>query len=558
MKSQVGLLPGIDLRGDGGYVVAPGSLHSNGKQYVWFKGRSPSKVPLPSLPGGLLKKLTEKPSQDGARNGEGELIPEGQRNDRLTQLAGAMRSQGMTEEGMAAALLVENERRCEPPLEDAEVLGIARSISKYPPSRANEAREIEPEKWPELSSEALYGLAGDVVRTIDPYSEADPVATLTNLLAGFGALVGRRPHAKVLADEHPARLFFAQVGATGGGRKGMASSVVVGMLREVDPLLRYKPGGLSSGEGLIWELRDPIYERHPIKEKGRVTGYQKVETDEGVEDKRLFLVEPEFATVLKVLERQGNSLSGILRCAWDGHTLAPMTKHNRVSASDTHPALIAHITREELLRYLTETERANGFANRFIFVLVRRSKIIPNPKPIPDSLLKPLIKRLQRAFEHADDISEITRTDQAAAEWEPIYAELSEGKSGLFGAIVGRAEAQVLRLSVAYALLDCSQVIESAHQRAALGLWKYAQQSARLIFGAASGDPVADTIVGALRDSGELDRTTIYNLFGRHVPSARIQKALELLVNTGMAHPTMFSTEGRAREVWRAGIAQKA
>ena len=515
-------------------------------------------IKVPEAPEWLLEMLDgregtrSKGRTGGTAFDEDQIIPEGQRNARLTQMAGAMRRQGMTEEEIAEALLFVN-RRCEVPLDDAEVQGIARSISKYPPSQAIGVREIEPEKWPELPSEALYGLAGEIVRAIDRYSEADQVATLTNLLAGFGALVDRSPHAKVLADEHPARLFFAHVGETGGGRKGMATGVVVDMLREVDLLLRYKAGGLSSGEGLIWELRDPIHEQHPIKKKGRVVGYQDVVTDKGVSDKRLFLVEPEFATVLKVLERHGNSLSGILRCAWDGHTLSPMTKNNRMSASGTHLALIVHITQSELLRYLTETERANGFANRFIFVLVRRSKIIPNPKPIPDFVLKPLIKRLQRAFERAGRIDKMTRTKKAAAEWEIIYPELSDRKPGMFGAIIGRAEAQVLRLSVTYALLECSQVIKSVHQRAALGLWKYAEQSARFIFGDSLGNQVVDQLLRRIRKTPKgLTRTEIRNVFSRNRSEEEINNALRILVEQGLSRMEREKTGGRPSERWFA------
>jgi hypothetical protein len=119
--------------------------------------------------------------------------------------------------------------------------------------------------WPVLQAEAYHGLVGEIVSAIDPFTEADPVAVLSNLLSGFGNLVGRGPHAKVLVDEHAARLFFVHVGETGGGRKGTAKGVVLKMLRAVDSGWRYKSGGLSSGEGLIWELRDKVMERHPLR-----------------------------------------------------------------------------------------------------------------------------------------------------------------------------------------------------------------------------------------------------------------------------------------------------
>jgi hypothetical protein len=74
--------------------------------------------------------------------------------------------------------------------------------------------------------------------------------------------------------------------------------------------------GPSSGEGLIWHVRDPIEERQAIKDKGRTVGYEMVITDQGVEDKRLLVIEPEFASTLRVMEREGNTLSAQLRQAW--------------------------------------------------------------------------------------------------------------------------------------------------------------------------------------------------------------------------------------------------
>ena len=117
---------------------------------------------------------------------------------------------------------------------------------------------------------------------------------------------------------------------------------------------------MSTGEGLIHAVRDGVEKEEPIKEKGRITGYQSVVVDEGVKDKRLLVMESELAKVLKVMERQGNSLSPVLRQAWDTGTLRVMTKTNPTVATDAHISLIGHITLEEyneLDKYHTEEER---------------------------------------------------------------------------------------------------------------------------------------------------------------------------------------------------------
>jgi Protein of unknown function (DUF3987) len=128
--------------------------------------------------------------------------------------------------------------------------------------------------------------------------------------------------------------------------------------------------GLSSSEGLIDRVRDP---RSKVNKK---TGEEEVE-DAGVEDKRLAVIESEFASILAVMERAGNTISPVIRCAWDGGDLEIMTRKNPLKATSPHISIIAHITIEELRSRLTKTDAASGFANRFIFTLARRSKLLP-------------------------------------------------------------------------------------------------------------------------------------------------------------------------------------
>lgn len=160
--------------------------------------------------------------------------------------------------------------------------------------------ELAPD-WPTLRPEALYGLPGRVVRALDPFTEADPVATLVTFLTAAGNLLGARPHAVAGEDPHPARLSTVLVGQTSSGRKGSSRGAPMRILAAVDEeWSRYcVASGLSSGEGLIFHVRDAREEQQPIKEKGRVVGYETVVADQGVTDKRLLVEEPELAAVLK-------------------------------------------------------------------------------------------------------------------------------------------------------------------------------------------------------------------------------------------------------------------
>jgi hypothetical protein len=120
---------------------------------------------------------------------------------------------------------------------------------------------------------------------------------------------------------------------------------------------------------------------------------------------------------------------------------------------------------------------------------------------------------------------------------------------------VARAEAQVLRLSLVYALLDRYQQIHPEHLRAANAFWRYCAASARYIFGDALGDPVADTIMAALRQAGPdgMTRWEINRLFSSNHTSSRVGQALLLLLRYQRARPMhRASTGGRPPEAWVA------
>lgn len=102
-----------------------------------------------------------------------------------------------------------------------------------------------------------------------------------------------------------------------------------------------------------------------------------------------------------------------------------------------------------------------------------------------------------------------------------------------------------------YAVMDCSRTIEREHLEAALALWQYAEDSARYIFGDATGDKVADKIVAALKEEPEgLARTDIIHLFKRNVKQDRIDQALTVLQTLGLVRCEQEETGGRPAERW--------
>ena len=407
--------------------------------------------------------------------------------------------------------------------------------------------------WPEPpAAEAFHGLSGRIVRTIEPASEADPAALLVQTLVAFGNVIGRGAHFIVEGDRHHGNEFVVLVGRTSKARKGTSFGRINRLFEQAEQQWAEErvQTGLSSGEGLIWAVRDPIISRERVKEKGQVR-YEEVEKDPGVADKRLLVYEPEFANVLKQTERQGNTLSAILRVAWDGRNLRSMTKNSPARATGAHVSLVGHITADELRRYLTATETANGFGNRFLWVCADRSKLLPEGGTVDAAAMDAHRDELVGALAFARSAAEIRRDDEARAVWRSVYGELSEGKPGLAGALLARGEAHVLRLALLYALMDRSPLIQAPHLLAALALWGYAERSVYFTFGDNLGDPIADDLLRLLRSCpAGLSRTDITNYFQRHVSAERLGRALGMLLQHKLARREQVQTGGRSAERW--------
>jgi hypothetical protein len=169
-----------------------------------------------------------------------------------------------------------------------ELLRLVESSAEWHPTSEVALREESPiyhehsREWPQpLAPEAFQGIAGDIVRIIEPETEADPAALLFGFLAAFGNLAGPNAYFRAEADQHHPRLFVTLVGETSKGRKGTAQGHIRRLCDLVEPKRPKDQTGLSSGEGIIWGVRDRIEKQKPIKDRGHVARYEMVKVIDG-------------------------------------------------------------------------------------------------------------------------------------------------------------------------------------------------------------------------------------------------------------------------------------
>jgi hypothetical protein len=394
-----------------------------------------------------------------------------------------------------------------------------------------------PPGWPPAAAPGVYcGLAGRIVEAVAPHTEADPLAILGQLLVAAGSVIGRGAFFEVEATRHHPNEFILLVGESAKARKGSSWDHIARLFNSVEPAFAARThSGLSTGEGLIWAVRDPD------------------RADPGAADKRLLVVEAEFASVLKATGRDINTLSPVLRNAWDGRPLQTLTRTSPTRATSAHISVIGHITAAELSALLNTVEVANGFMNRFVLLACRRTRLLPeggHPDPLAGTGHQHALAAALAAAGHAGPV----RFDpDARRTWWDTYPRLSQAQPGLAGSLTARAEAHVVRLAVIYALLDQQTTIRAAHLDAALALWDYAQRSAAWAIGTNSGDPLAEQIHAALAaHPGGLTRTQIRDLFQRNQPAAVIDQALAILTQTGRARHRRHHTGGRPADTWNA------
>lgn len=536
VKNSVKMLgAGLDIKGSGGYVILSPSIHQSGKPYEWVQD-----LPLAPPPNWLVALLENNAAPHGERP-RASTFTKGQRNTTLNAAAFTLGKRivfGEADESTDVAELANEAKRSG--LEDREIDATIRSGLEAGKRTGEQELDRNPflnmniHGWPVPGPAMFYGLAGDFARMATRNSEADPVAVLVTFLCRFGIEVGRGPFMLAGEKQH-ARLNAVIVGQSSKARKGTSARPVRELFSfgESDTwsTAHVSPGPLSSGEGLIFAVRDPQEEYIVDKRSG---SGKMVLVDPGVEDKRLFVLDQEFAGALSCTRREGNILSTIIRALFDGDKVEPLTKTNKITATAPHIGIVSHITLHELLKKLDATEAFNGFANRFLWLCVRRPKKVAFPEELESVELRRFQKQVLASLESSQKLGRVRFDKKARDLWEETYPKISDDRPALLGAILNRAEVYVRRLALTYGLLDGESVVSAMHLQAALDFWRFCEDSAAFIFGSMEGDTLEQRIMDALgKAGGSLDTTGLYKAFGNHISRTEMTMAMNALSASG-------------------------
>lgn len=400
--------------------------------------------------------------------------------------------------------------------------------------------------WPVADEAVYHGPAGAYTLDAAPFTEADPVGVLVSLLAGAGAIIGSTPHMLVGNVHHAPAIWPVLIGSTSKARKGTAWAVANAPLQHVDPWFfaggrkSRMRSGFGSGEALIDEIRDPDDDEEDAT--------NNKQPDRGAPDKRMLVVETEFASVLNRARRESSILSQVLRQGWDGAPIQANSRARKVSATGYHLVGIGHTTVEELRLRMTDTETYSGFANRHLWVCVKRARRLPTEGNVPDKLSKEHGENIRAAIFDIRKVSRVTRTPDAELLWNDIYDELcNDEPGGLLGAVVARDAPQVLRIALIYALLDGLNQVDITHLDAAHALWKYCRASAAYVWHDMTGNTRADQLLAALKRAGPdgLTSTEVNAVFGNNVPKTEITAIRDALLQRELITFEEIATGGR-------------
>ncbi len=424
---------------------------------------------------------------------------------------------------------------------------------------------------PSLEDADFYGPLGEITKRICQYSEASPEVIYISLIVAFGNMMGRGPYFNIGATQHHANEYMAGVGETARARKGTASDESKAVQKLVDRVwaTTRQMGGFRSPQAVISAIKDDSTFRF-FNRKHRE--YEE-KTTPGVTDKRLCINENELSALFKLITNNENNAAEMFRNGWDSQPLSNKVagkteagEHNSLECREPHLSIIGFTTASQAKETLPMDVAGSGDGNRFLWVYIKRKKLIPEPPPPIDwseetieapcglidqvSVLPYLMDMLTKASQ-----PRLIPFANAAVrkEWARIYKrwENAIGKADTFlGGMTSRGPAHIRRIAMILALVDCSEWIDLPHLRMAEKIVSFSVKSARMIFMGVSAEQITIWSWAKDQPDGFTVGRDLHSLFGRNRSADWLRAQVVGMLKTG--HLTFDGAKYRHAEPKKA------
>jgi hypothetical protein len=390
-----------------------------------------------------------------------------------------------------------------------------------------------------LADDAFIGPAAEAAEMIEPDCECSIEGLLVQLLVTLGNEFGPKPHWSANTTRHPCNEFVCIVGPTSTGRKNTSNDVTEWLIQQIQdrPERRWRPTGLTSGEGLIQAV---------IDEGGPV----------------LFF-EDEFDAILAKMGREGNTLSSELRKAWNGPNLGSKTRANALKATNAYVSLIAATNYDDLGNAINKGMLTSGLANRFLWINVYQARLLPmgGDQRAVIQRLQPLLPSFREAIDLAkrwDERIPSFFTADAQEYWEYLYkGPFVEPRIGAWGKVTQRRAPHCRRLALIYALLDSDTQVGIKHLKAAKAIIDYSDATAAVIFAGGAVEEEETKIIHAfkadrLESKDGWTRTQINRkCWGGHKAADELDRLLSSLHRSGLLEAAESTKNSRLVRLWK-------
>ena len=593
---------GIDLRNDLGYVIVPPSVRADGVKYTVI-----SNIGLAEMPSEIIAKLKEakreqrKAIDSPAGSAEG-TIPEGQRNQVLVSLAGSMRNRGMDAETIEAALLIQNRKRCNPPLPDLEITKIAQSVERYPVGDSNPPSQLvnsvnsvsslsDPVEIPEDENAKKLSFPVDslpevVKRYCVESAEAKgvPVEMLAApLIAYAGAAIGRNQRIQLKRGFVQYPVLWVVTVANPGAAKTPA-----------DDAARVGINHLQAEAKIRFDAEEEIYKRDIQWWKDSTSNETRGAMPTPPELEHFYSTDTTMEGLCRNLE---NSPGIALACdeivsfvnsmnQYKGGKGAERTQHlsafsgapikvdRKTSATllIEHPVvpIIGGVQPDVMNELAAETGRRDGFLERMLW-------IVPNAKPSfwsedetsleAEESIVSLFRRLRHSEPNPNPVTLSRGAYKIFTSWYDENRNSILESQGMMQGVYAKMPLQLARITL---ILHCLEHPDSSDSRkvtakamaAAIDLVEYFRGQAGLalmMIGVGSkyrGSGTTAKLFQILtKAKGEwFSRSKLHQELGGHTAADEITKALAELEGENLAEkrkPEAASTGGRRGEEWR-------